>query len=474
MASRRDQLHSYQFLMQRVISSVMLHEPDPEQTPLRRGVGAVFGGVMIAVLVAAGFGVYGILTGVEANRWRTQGAVIIERETGAHYVYQEGGILQPVLNYTSALLISGGGSTHRVAGRSLTNFPRAVPVGIPGAPESLPPADRVTTGAWTWCSSLEDDGLGRPVATTTLLVGRPVPGGEPLVDRGLLVRQAGTDTHHLIWQGHRYPLGGLDPAATIRSLYGFQAEAVEVGAAWLNGLPAGQQIAPPDTSGITDWGEPSKEVPGYTVGDLVHHRVAGGEQHYLVLPDGLAPLTELQVMLLRADHPQPALEIPVAVVNRSRTSHALVQARGEAAPPDTPPELVTSPTGAETTVCAQTADAATPPVVTLGGDRAAFTGALPTGGEAPTGVRLADQVVVPAGQAAVIRVMPSPQAPTGSYQLVTETGVRYPVPTTEILTWLGYDAGRAVELPAAVVQQVPAGPTLTPDAAWQTVSGAEQ
>lgn len=472
MAGRRDQLHSYQFLMQRVISSIMLRETDPEQTPLRRGVGAVFGGVMISVLIAAGFGVYGILTGIEANRWRTQGAVIIERETGAHYVYQEDGVLQPVLNYTSALLVSGGGgATHRVAGRSLTEFPRAVMVGIPGAPDSLPPAGRVTGDAWTWCSSPEDDGLGRPVPSTTLLVGRSMPGGEPLGERGLLVRQADTGTHHLVWRGHRYQLGAADPEPLIRSLYGFQAEVVEVGPAWLNGLPAGQEIAPVDPDRIAGWGEPSEAVPGYAVGDLVHHPVAGGRQYYLVLPDGLAHLTELQMMLLRAAQPTEPAEIPVAVVNRTRTSDALAPARSGAAPPDSPPELVVPGAGGEVTVCAEAADAATPPVVTLGGDRAAFTGALPTPRESEIGVRLADRVVVPPGQAAVVRVMPAPQSTVGSYQLVTDAGIRYPVPSEEILAWFGYSADLAVDLPVGVVQQLPVGPTLDPGAARQPAVG---
>jgi len=471
MASRRDQLHSYQFLMQRVISSIMLHETDPEQTPLRRGVGAVFAGVMISVLIAAGFGVYGILTGVEANRWRTQGAVIIERETGAHYVYQEGGVLQPVLNYASALLVSRGGDAHRVAGRSLTEFPRTVMVGIPGAPDALPPAGRVTGAAWSWCSSLEDGGLGRPAPLTTLLVGRSVPGGEPLGERGLLVRHADTGTHHLIWRGHRYQLGESDPEPLIRSLYGFHADVVEVGAAWLNGLPAGQAIVPVDPERIAEWGEPSAAVPGYTVGDLVHHRVAGGQQYYLVLADGLAHLTELQMMLLQAAQPAEPVAIPVAVVNRTPTSDALAPTRTGVAPPDSPPELAVPEAGSEVTVCAEVADAATPPVVTLGGDRAAFAGALPTPRASETGVPLADRVVVPPGQGALVRVLPAPQSPVGSYQLVTDAGIRYPVPTEEILGWLGYSAALAVELPVGVVQQLPAGPTLDPDDAHRPAVG---
>src|SRR5258706_634875 len=97
MATRRDQLQSYQFMTQRVISAFIMRETDPVQSPLRRGVGAVFGGVMIAVLVGAVFGVYGLLTKIGTDPWQTDGSVIIEKETGATFVYR-GGCLQPTPN----------------------------------------------------------------------------------------------------------------------------------------------------------------------------------------------------------------------------------------------------------------------------------------------------------------------------------------------------------------------------------------
>src|SRR5262245_59954113 len=98
MASRRDQLHSYQFLIQRVISAFVMQETDPAQSPLRRGVGAVFAGTMISLLVAAGFGVVGLGSKVGGADWRADGAVIIEKETGASFVFLAGR-LHPTLNY---------------------------------------------------------------------------------------------------------------------------------------------------------------------------------------------------------------------------------------------------------------------------------------------------------------------------------------------------------------------------------------
>src|ERR1700710_1689169 len=106
MASRRDQLQSHQFRTQRVISALVMRETDPAQSPLRRGIGAVFAGLMIAVMIGAGYGVYGLLTKTGASDWKTDGAVVIEKDTGASYVYR-GGQLHPMLNYASALLVAG-------------------------------------------------------------------------------------------------------------------------------------------------------------------------------------------------------------------------------------------------------------------------------------------------------------------------------------------------------------------------------
>jgi type VII secretion protein EccB len=468
MASRKDQLHSYQFMMQRVISSVVLRETDPEQAPLRRGVGSIFGSVMLAAVLAAGFGVYTVITGVESGRWQNPGTIIIERETGAHYLYQTDGSLQPVLNFASARLLSGGAEEpKRVAGRNLAGIPRSVMVGIPGAPNSLPPAGRTAGAPWTMCSVLEPDPAGSPVTATVLLLGERVPGGDPLGERGMLVHDAEDGTSYLLWHSHRYRIAGDDPDQVIQSLYGLQAGAVEVGSAWLNGLPSGQDIGPIEVPGQ---GDDSSAMSGYQVGDVVFHPVAGGQQHYLVRDDGLAPLTELQVLLLSGQFAVEPQEISASAASAAPDSQALVPASGEAAPPSAPPDLLPAPATVEATLCAETPDVRTPALLSLGGDLAAVGGgAIPTSGESAEGVRLANWVAVPPGEIAVVRAMPSATATTGAIHLVTDAGIRFPVPSGEALTALGYDTSAAVDMPAALVQRIPAGPTLDPAAAGQPV-----
>lgn len=467
MATRRDQLHSYQFMMQRVISSVMQRETDPEQTPLRRGVGAVFGGVMLTGLLAIAFAVYGVISGNFGTRWQQPGAIVIERETGAHFIYQDG-VLQPVLNYASAKLLSEA-DTQRVPGRNLAGIARTAPVGIPGAPDSLPPVNRMVGAPWTLCSVQGEDPAGSPATTTILLVGAQVPDHTPLGDQGMVVRDAEDHTTYLIWRSHRYRITGEDPDQVIRSLYGFQVQVVEAGTAWLNGLPAGPDIGPVR---LNRMGEEANAVAGRRIGDIVFHPVAGGEQYYLVLDDGLAHLTELQMLLVRGEYAVEPVEISAAAANTAPASDALAPAPDEAAAPPAPPELAPVPATARRTLCAETSDARVPPQLSIGSDLSMVTGAIPTMVESPVGTRLADWILVPAGHIAVVRAIPSDTAQVGSYHLVTDVGRRFPVPSEELLGRLGYRPALAVDMPAALVQRIPAGPTLDAAAAAQPAPAA--
>src|SRR5882672_10289371 len=112
MASRSDQLQSHQFLLQRVVGALAMRDPDPVSSPTRRIGGALFASVMVAVLAVAAVGVYGVIRPAPGNGWRTGDALVIEEETGARFVYRAG-VLHPVANYASALLILGAAAPTR-------------------------------------------------------------------------------------------------------------------------------------------------------------------------------------------------------------------------------------------------------------------------------------------------------------------------------------------------------------------------
>jgi type VII secretion protein EccB len=461
MASRRDQLQSYQFLTQRVLSALVMRETDPAQSPLRRGVGAVFVGLMLTVLVSAGFGIYGLLTKVGSNNWKTEGAVVVEKESGASYVYL-GGKLHPTLNYASALLAAGQTTPQvfRVSSNSLAGVARTTMIGIPGAPNSLPPANRTAGLPWTLCSAPGVDDSGNRGPIVTLAVGRGPVGGRPLgEDKGLLVTDGKLTA--LVWKGHRYQLRGS--SVVVPALFSAAAP-TSVGSAWLNGLPAGidlGMIPPPQPAGG------ASAATGFKVGQLLMANTASGALYYLVYPDGLVRLTPLQKALL-LNPPQP-VTVRVEDAEAAPRSGQLVPPADDSRAPTEVPQLADNAPG--DLLCARTDDGRTVGALTIGGSLDT-SGATPTGSRTLTGTPLANQVLVPAGYVAVVKVLSSPAAQTGPYALVTDVGARYSVPSEQALQMLGYQPAQAVGVPATLVAQIPPGPALDPAAATRPASAA--
>jgi hypothetical protein len=87
MQTRRDQLHAYRFLTRRALAALVTGDPNAVEPPMRRLTVTTVSGLMIAVLVAAGFALFGVLKPSAGKSWQAQGTIIVERETGARYVY---------------------------------------------------------------------------------------------------------------------------------------------------------------------------------------------------------------------------------------------------------------------------------------------------------------------------------------------------------------------------------------------------
>ena len=450
MATRRDQLHSYQFMTQRVISAFVMRETDPAQSPLRRGVGALFGGLMVAILVAAGFGIYGLLTKIGTDKWKSDGSVVVERETGASFVYLTGR-LHPTLNVASAKLAAGrpNAQVQRIAAKALAEVPRGVMVGIPGAPASLPGPKQAIGLPWTICAIPAGPAGG---GASILLVGTGAPGGAAAGERGVLVEDPGPSLTYLIWHGRRHLI--QDARTTVPGLFG-AVTPTPVGTAWLNALPAGAAIEPLK---LPDRGERSAAATGRRIGDVLQSQTGTGTQYYVVVDDGLAAITPLQEKVLASRW--PAAPSPISIADALSIPPVNLQAGSttDVQPPEQVPNLATRQTGEP--LCASTADQAATPAISLGGDPAALAGAVPTSATAPTGQSLADGILVPAGRIAVVRVIGA-----NGYALITDLGLRYAVPSADALSYLGYAPASAVPIPAALLNRIPAGPTLDPEVA---------
>jgi type VII secretion protein EccB len=449
VASRTDQLQSYQFTAQRVVSALVTGQTDPAHPPLSRLAGSTLIGVLVAALSLAAAAIYGVLAPGGGTGWRDPAAVIVEKETGARYVYLDG-VLHPVPNYTSALLAIGSAQAHTVsvARRSIAQVPRGAPLGIPGAPDSLPEAGRLLGAPWTLCV----DGAGGSV----LSIGRAVPGGRPLGDSGVLVRAAGDPAGEvsLVWHGHRHRVTDF----ALGALAWRGQPVLTVAAALLAAVPAG-----PDLAAVPISGRGRRSRGGFTVGQVFVVRPQGGVPQYAVaVADGLAPISQVQANLLLGDRRTAAvqgrsgaIELSPGDYTAAPTSAPLTPRPGELAPPLSMPAL-TQPSSVDSRLCARVDGPRGLPSIRLDVPAAEGTG----GTGAPIG-----RVLVPPGRGAVVEAVPSPDARSGALSLVTDLGVRYPVPGTDVLDTLGYAGVAPVRMPSALVAALPTGPVLDSDAA---------
>jgi type VII secretion protein EccB len=445
MPSRQDQLHSHQFAVQRVVSAMVTREPDPVPSPWRRIGGAAVVGILLAALSIGAVAVYGLLAPGGSGRWKHDDVVIVEKDTGAVYVHR-GDRLHPVANFTSARLIVGvaNARTVQVSRGSIASVPRGTPLGLAGAPASLPAKEKLRREPWTVCTHRPDGGTPQSV----LYVGGSGPGrGAALGDRAVLV-SAGDDGVFLVWRDRRYR---VSPAA-LAALAWTQRAVQPVSVAFLNALRAGADL---DRPALGRRGDPVRRMPGLRVGQvLAVERAGGGDDLYVAVPEGLASITRLQADLLLGD-PSGGQAVP-ARMSRAQLSQylggtpapALDPVSGDGAPPAAAPQLVTT----AGVVCLGSGGVSVD--VSLGD----LGGAVAPGSRSATGAVLADRIVVAPGSGALVES-------GGALGLVTDLGVRYPVPSIDVAAVLGYANQQPVRVPPELSSLVPVGVALDPVAA---------
>lgn len=448
MPSRQDQLHSYQYSLQRVVAALVTHDPDPHRSPLRRAGTTALVSLVIAALAVGAAAVYGLLTGHSTVQVRDESVVFLEKGSGARYVYLGSDArLHPVLNYTSGLLIANA-TAPKVVSTSrerLASVPLGDPLGIPDAPDSLPVKKELRTGDWSVCTATTEAG-----PRSTLLVGEPVTGGTvaaaPGAGKAVLVSDP-TDRIFLVYGNRRFLLPPDRATASLAAL-GWNAQRPwPVSAAFLNAIPLGPDLAAPE---IPDAGERSG-VDGYRVGQLL----TDGQQWAVALADGAAPVTDVQARLLRArpDALAPRT-LDNAFTNLPPSKVRLSDADGL---PAGVPELVVPAERACMTL----------PVSRDTGAGLRIDPTVPAGapvrGEpaVPGGVQ-ADFVHVARGRGALVVAAASPSAPagTGTVSVVTDTGRRYPVASRDLLGRLGYGGVAPRQVPAQLIALLPQGPSL--------------
>ena len=473
MASRRDQFQSYQFMVRRVVSALVLHETDPAQPPLRRMAGAAFGSVMVAVVVLAVAGVVGVLKPSGTSDWRSSGHVIVEKPSGARYTWLADPktgkyFLYPTTNFASAALLTGSTDTTYVSTQQLLHVPRGPRLGLPNAPDAIPTTDHLLGAPWTLCSLPAQTISGEQVPNTALVVGRPRTSGVAIGESAILVRDIELGTLHLVWHGHDYPI--RDEASVLEGLTWRDQSQIEVGTAWLSALPHGNPLAVAPAPGR---GRPTSVLPGgATVGEVRVVHSAGGTQYYLVQAGQIQAITPVQAAITLAD---PAVR-RLGFGGRTPSARPLAAAVANSVPRrDLPPVGPTDPPEAKptmaavnsnkSTVCASFRDAGLVPDVAVEASVEGAELAPATAQRTQNGTVLANRVEVEPGWGTLVESMPSPSATSGSLFLVSDEGKRYGIANDQARTSLGYDAVTPVQMPVSIVARIPAGDELDQQAA---------
>jgi ESX secretion system ATPase EccB len=440
MASRSEELRAHRFAMRRLLGAMVSQRSDAAVPQMRRSVGAIGAGVALAVLSLGVVAAIGLIS-PKAPDWRRSDAVIVEKETGARFVYLDG-VLHPVLNFTSARLIVGGGgaATVSVSRADLAATQRGTPLGIPGAPDSLPAATDLFAGGWSVCTDAD--------ATKTVLIAGGAPGGRNLGDEAVYGR-TGSGDQYLIWHNRRYLIA--DPRVVVPVPLKGAGSPRPVPEVVINSLLPGS-----DLKAIPiDRGRPSS-VGNLTTGTIVYTGDEDRRVYGLVRPTDIAIITPLQKDILGDEGTGAPIHVDQQVFDGAAPSVGV----GSDWPTQAPAFAST-----DTSLCVGLTNAGAVSGVSVGAR-------IPATSDQDTGQ---SRLVVPGGRAALVRAAASPGSSgtvaAGPTYLFTDDGERFPIADSDSLASLGYASAKVLTLPSDVVDTLPTGVVLSRSAAQKVTGG---
>ncbi len=422
MSVRRDQVDAQKYVNRRLTNALLTSDANTQESPLRSVSRATIVSAVVGTLVVLGFLAYGFVSRGGNTDWQEEGAVVVARETGTRFVYLSG-LLHPVANLTSARLIAGGKSdVVYVSQNSIAEAARGVPLGILGAPDTVPAVEELVHEDWTACSALVELPSGAVVPSVRVAPGVPEPREVLPQERALLVEIDGSV--ELVWDGARWPMNNVPAVLTA-----FNAPAVRplpVGAAWGNVVPAARGVLElPDIPGR---GTPAGAVGGQEtlIGQVFVVDQGDADQYYLAVADGLMPVTDPVAALVMAD-PRTS-QLYGGTVEAGRIDAAQVNTIGLSstspigiAVPDVMPQLANADLGASTGLCVTyPLDQAAPVEVSI---------VEPLLLDVPDGVGLgavdyvvADSVALAPDHGALVRAKQPDGSLTGTIYLITDQG----------------------------------------------------
>jgi type VII secretion protein EccB len=398
--------------------------------------------------------------------------IVADRKLGTLYVSVDGR-LHPALNLVSAQLIAGSPEPPTfVSAEDLAKWPKGPTVGIIGAPVDSPRVLSPDVSRWAVCDTASNTMGGSPLVTGIdgeLTLGQ----GSQELAGGSAALLSYNRQKFVVTDGVRMPVDLGDRAVT--SALGVDPSALVAGMsrALFDALPAGGPLVVPQ---VPDAGSPAHFDwgPGVVVGSVVASQdvAAAGDRFYVVVADGVQPVSAVVAAMLRQQNsygavapprvsPDQLARVPVRhVLDVDYYPKALLRVVDERAEPVTC--VAWQWRQGERQAVLKVVSGRGLPIRT---DQQARLVSLVGGGS--NGVQ-ANRVLL-SGQPATFvtttgAALDSPRRQT--MWLISESGVRYGLPFDEnALRALGLAASQVRPAPWPMLQVWPAGPELSRAAA---------
>jgi type VII secretion protein EccB len=291
------QVSGWRFLLRRVEHAIVRRDTRMFDDPLQFYSRSVMAGVVIAVLICLGAA---LLAYFKPLGKRGGDQLLVDRTTNQLYVMLPGtDQLRPVYNLTSARLVLGNaGTPSAVKSEELNRMPKGQPIGIPGAPYATPVGPANST--WTLCDTVTKPESVTPALETSVII-RPLQTdasvGPLKPNQAMLVSYK--DDNWLVTETGRHDIDLADRAVTSAVGIPVTAKATPISEGLFNALPNAGPWRLPE---IPAAGQPNTVglPPNLVIGSVFKALTEDGEQHFVVLPDGVARVNGTTAAAIRA------------------------------------------------------------------------------------------------------------------------------------------------------------------------------
>ncbi|WP_225823232.1 type VII secretion protein EccB [Streptomyces naphthomycinicus] len=505
MASRRDQLNAYTFAKRRMLASFVQSSPNASDEGAPRPLRAIVPGAIVAAVVLAAFGAWGMFKPTAPQGWDKPGQkVIIASKSTTRYVVLETKHkvqLHPVLNMASAKLVLDTQSDVDVVtvDESILDngkIPHGVTIGIPYAPDRLPSGGEAGA-AKEWAVCERPSGSGSSIQKAAFVLAErdqdKLKGTKEKLRGGDLLYVATPDKKRYVVDagGRAYPVDASDELL-LQTIVGAPRTPQQVTREWIDTLHTGDPITFPQVTGVPG---AAAHAPGQLddqanrVGMVLRAPVNGQEQYFVVLPGRVAPVSDFVAQLLLTS--ESLVKLGQAGHHLEVSAGAIVRGEPFATEhkwPTEKPRAVNDPAtagGSRNTVCnvlnhVDPDNGRTTLSTWAGTD---FPAVLPTG---------SSSAYVTAGSGQLYRQYQGTETTVGGVFLVTDTGLRYALQSNDdsatddkgigmsdkklkalqqeaklAQTRLGYADLKPAPIPAPWSKFLPTGPRLSTAAARQ-------